>query len=93
MAFGKFPTPQKSNYIPSGHPVCIVVSFNSEGKFIPLSFGIEINEERFRYQIKVIHRIMENGNIITFECSYEDSGRLRTVLLRFSVRECLWTVG
>ena len=92
-AFGKFPPPRKFSNIPSGFPVCTVVSFNPEGKFIPLSFGIVINEERFRFEIKAIHRIMENGNIVSFECSYEDSGQRRTVLLRFCIRECCWSVG
>jgi hypothetical protein len=92
-AFGKYPPPRNFNNIPSGFPVCTVVSYKPDGKFIPLSFGVVMNDERFRYQISVIHRTMENGNNITFECSYKDSGRLQTVLLRFSVKECLWAVG
>lgn len=93
MAFPIYPTPRNFTNIPSGCPVCTVVSYNPEGKFISLSFGITVNEERYRFNIKAIHRTVENGNVFTFECSYEDSGQLRTVLLRFDVKGCQWTVG
>ena len=49
----------KSNVIPSGYPVCTAVNFKANGDFIPVSFGVEINQERFRYQIKAIKSIKD----------------------------------
>jgi hypothetical protein len=92
-AFGKYPPPRNFNNIPSGYPVCTVVSFNADGDFIPVSFGIVINSERFRYQITDIKSIRDNCGIRTFECGYEAYGQVRTVLLRFDVKGCRWTVG
>lgn len=93
MQFPQYPTAKNYNKIPSGYPVCTVVRCFPDGALIPLWFGIEINEERFRYEIKAIKSIKEVQGIHIFECCYEDFGMLRVALLRFDVNNHLWTIG
>ena len=56
-------------------------------------FGITVNEERYRFNINAIHAIKDNHNVRSFECSYEDSDKLRTVLLKYVISEHRWIVG
>lgn len=93
MQFPQYPTQRKYNNLPSGYPVCTVVCYKPNGDLVPICFGVEINSERFRYTVTSVKSIKDNGNIITYECTYHTYGQLLTILLRFDIINHRWMVG
>lgn len=91
-AFGYRPT-RNPNIIRSGLPACVVVVFNPTGKLKPVSFGIELDGLRYRYNIKRIVVFKESHGSFIFDCEYVDLGRIMQVRLLFNVSQCQWTVG
>ncbi len=93
MQFPQYPTPRKNNNLPSGFPICTVVSYNSNGDLIPCWFGVVMNDERYRYKILAINSIKPRGNLIIFECKYEAYDQLRIILLQFDITNHRWTIA
>ena len=92
MVFGHRPHTSELR-IPRGQRLCVAVVFNPAGEFKPVSFGVEINSMRFRYNIKSVLSIKEiHGNII-FDCEYTELGMIKTIRLVCDVALCIWTVG
>jgi hypothetical protein len=90
-AFGFHPY-KSNNVLRSGFPVCTVVTFTRAGDFKPVSFGVEIDGMRYRYNVTV-KAFKEIHGQFTFDCEYVDLGRLKAVRLEFDTLTMLWTVG
>ena len=93
MQFPQYPTPRNYKNIPSGYPICAIVSYKANGELIPRWFGVVINHERFRYEITAIKSIRNNGNVLSYECVYKSYEQTHTVILRFDILGKKWVIG
>ena len=91
-AFG-YRTTRKPNIVCSGVPACVVAVFNPVGDFKPVSFGVELDGLRYRYNINRIVVFKESHGNFTFDCEYVDLGRIIPVRLVFNVSQCRWVIG
>lgn len=80
------------NPIPSGHPVCAAVTYNTRGKMRIDAFGAEISSIRFRYKVKSCQLIKDHQGVCVFNCTYVEMGLTKAVRLQFYTATCLWTV-
>ena len=79
--------------IPSGHPVCVAVTFNPKGDMRLDAFGVEINHLRYRYKIKSVKSIKDKPGMRFFECEYIDFGRLKILNFVYYIADHRWTVA
>lgn len=93
MPFTIYPGVKQSCHHPFGHPIEANVSFKANGDFIPLSFRIEMNSIREIYKIRAINSIKDQGNVKSFECTYEAYGRVLAAILKFDIENHLWVIG
>lgn len=91
-AFG-YRSSKPYNPIPSGHPVCVAVTYNANGKMRIDAFGAEVNSMRFRYRVKSSHFVNEHHGVCIFDCTYVEMGLTKAVRLKFYATTCQWTVG
>lgn len=80
------------NSLPSGHPVCMAVTFNAAGEMRPDAFGVEINSLRYRYRIESYQLVGEIYGYAEYLCNYTDLGLAKTVTLVYRIRDHRWTV-
>lgn len=79
---------------PTGHPVDVQATFNTEGKIRIDFFRIEDDrQERFTFKVSSSFLRKEYNFIMTFDCKYEAYGRMNTIMLLYDVTKKLWTVG
>lgn len=91
-AFGHRPSiPYKP--IPSGHPICVVATYNTVGQIRVDSFGVEVDGMRYRYKITSCFLFKELKGILVYQCTYEDVGTEKHIRFNFYTADCRWTVA
>jgi hypothetical protein len=79
---------------PIGHPVAVIVAFNTIGDLIPRYFCVEDDtSELFKYKINAIKAIKDKPMIKIYECAYVVNGYCNSVTLCFDIAKCLWVIG
>ncbi|MDF2609068.1 MAG: hypothetical protein K0R92_542 [Lachnospiraceae bacterium] len=79
---------------PQGHPVSVIVAFNTVGDLIPRYFCVEDdNCELFKYKIDAIKAIKDKPGVKIFECVYIAYGFKNTITLCFDIINTIWVIG
>jgi hypothetical protein len=79
---------------PSGHPVEVIATMNTEGKMRVDYFRIEDDRcEKFTFKVRSSYMRKESNYIMTFECSYNAYGLRNNIVLVYDVTRCQWHIG
>jgi hypothetical protein len=94
-AFGNYPQPQKFQLdLSDKHPVSVVTSFTTDGRFIPLYFKYEAEDQQsYTYKINNIKYFREYEHHFLFSCLYNNGRNQYEVLLSFWTEQCVWTIS
>lgn len=76
---------------PRMHKVSVAASFSPSGAVRIDAWGIEFNNNRFRYTVEEFTLIEEVTAYMKFRCVYIESGLLKSINLLFLLREHRWT--
>lgn len=91
-----FLTPDRRPTIqhPQGHPVSVIVAFNTIGDFIPRYFCVEDDtSELFKFKIDIVKSIKDNHMAKIFYCAYNAYGYQNDIALFFDITGCRWVIG
>jgi hypothetical protein len=79
---------------PQGHPVEVMVTFNTVGDFIPLYIRVEDDmQERFTFKIDAVKAIKDKHMVKIFYCAYTAYGLSNDIVLCFDITQCRWVIG
>ncbi len=79
---------------PQGHPVVVIVSYNTVGDFVPRYFCIEDdNSELFKYQVSSIKATKDKLMVRAFYCTYDTECVRNDIVLIFDITKCRWVIG
>lgn len=79
---------------PQGHPVSVIVAFNTQGDIRPRYFSIEDdNQEIFKYQISSVIAVKEKHLVTEYYCTYVENVFTRDIVLCFDITQCRWVIG
>jgi hypothetical protein len=94
-AFGNYPIPHKYEVdFTQNQPVAVNVTFNTIGKYKPESFVyITPDQERHIYKIQTIRWQRPYDHYDAFCCVYTNYGKQYEILLKFHIKQCVWTIS
>lgn len=79
---------------PQGHPVSVIVAFNTVGDLIPRYFSVEDDTcELFKYKIASVKTIKDQHMVKIFYCGYDAYGYRNDIVLCFDIINHIWVIG
>lgn len=93
-AFGNYSQPAKFEIdFTKNRPIDVIANFNPEGKFIPIYFKYEAEDQTiYKYKIDAIKYTKDNEQRTLFCCLYTNNRKQYELLLSFWINDHIWTI-